>query len=110
MIDLKYTKADKKKRTGDYPEPAMTNSESYPWGLKVTLDQETLAKLGRAAKTFEIGEAFTASAKFKVVSVSQESDRSDVGLQITALDLSKPGKVAAAESKKTSGPGGKAVA
>lgn len=110
MIDLKYTKVENKKRTSHYAEPVTISSETYPWGLKVTLDKETLTKLGRDAKSFEVGESFTGNVKFKVTSVSQESDRSDVGLQITALDMSKPSKVAVADAKRTSGPGGKAAA
>jgi len=66
------------------PEP-----DKYPWGLRITLDQDSLEKLGVDHSDWEVGAVFHLMALAKVTSISSHDgpngQRCDVGLQITHL-------------------------
>lgn len=102
MIDMKL-KPEAKTMLG---EPVELDAPEYPYGLRLCLDNETLAKLG-------ITELPTIDAEFKitalacVVSVSQhESQGTDkphrsVDLQIEMMDIA-PAKEEAGEGDQSS--------
>lgn len=64
----------------------------FPWGLSITLDEESLSKLGIDLSNFEIGQTIEIVAVAKVESKSEHEHQDDdahqsVGLQITELDI-----------------------
>jgi hypothetical protein len=84
MVSVAYTKAEQK-------EEAVTTIErpKFPYGLCLSLDDETLSKLKMELP--EVGDEVHLSAVAKVVSVSSRADESDtdqrVELQITMLGV-----------------------
>jgi hypothetical protein len=84
-------KIDPKEREKKYAESTVAaDGPVYPWGLGLTLDDESLDKLG-ITKLPTVGKSYTLVAKCDVTSVSEsESDmgsRRSVSLQITDLAL-----------------------
>ena len=72
-------------------ENAIDSDQEYPYGLGLSLDNDTLAKLG-IKDLPELGEVMTLVAKVEVVSLSENSskdneDHKNVGLQITDMEL-----------------------
>lgn len=111
MIDMKRPKP-KKSDMENMAMPAMSEGDRYPWGLRITLEKEDLAKLGLKASGFKIGQTVAIQAQAKVTSInSRESTGSDgtyqdVGIQIEKLDLGmKSGKFAGYKNEKDKGPG-----
>lgn len=88
MISMKMSKKERK----DVAQPVDMLEEEYPWGLEVSLDDESLKKLGMTALP-EMGTEMTLVAKVKVRSRSEnENDRDsephrNLGLQITDMEL-----------------------
>jgi hypothetical protein len=82
---MKLTKSERK----EMAEPAMAE-ESYPWGLRLTLDKETLDKLGIDGLP-AVGTKMLLVARAEVKGVSQhESDDHEsrsVDLQITEMGV-----------------------
>lgn len=64
--------------------------DEYPWGLRVSFDEEVLADLGMTSGDFTVGEVFETKVRFKVESQSEyasdEHESSSVGLVITAVE------------------------
>lgn len=89
MIDLAYTPAEQKERDKYAPEPAEYSGPKYPWGLSVTFEQGTLAKLNKRAKDFSVGDEIEMLAKFRVTNISAyENERGaeeSVGLTMVAV-------------------------
>lgn len=93
LVDMKLSKRDKKesmesKITEDRP--------SYPWGLRLNLDDDSLKKLGISLP--DVGESMRVTATATVVSVSENkhehgSHNRHVELQIVKMGL-KPAKEA----------------
>lgn len=73
-------------------ELAETTSDSkYPWGLRITLDDDSLAKLG-ITQLPAVGTTMTLNATVEVCSTSAYADKegepeNSVSLQITAMEL-----------------------
>ena len=66
--------------------------DQYPWGLRITLDNESLQKLGLNAKSLPaVGAGVTVMAMAKVLSVSTRSadngEDSSIELQITDIGM-----------------------
>ena len=75
--------------------PAITSGakEEYPWGLRITLNNEELLKLGIDVTSFAVYEIVGLTAKAKVTDLSSGEDadgaRQNVSLQITSLAISE---------------------
>lgn len=88
MKSMKYTEEDKKEMAT--PNSAL-DRPSYPYGLKIHLDEEAWEKLGKNEAP-EVGKEFMILAKAVVEDVSQNKRADDqknisVGLQITDMDI-----------------------
>ena len=97
MADLKavLTKGLKSMKKKNEPKPvpveACCDSEpdSYPYGLRIDLNKESLKALGLSVGQFNIGESVTLTCKADVITVRATKGRYDesenVELQITDL-------------------------
>ena len=100
MVNLKQDKKEMEKGTEVTASPEAPKDE-YPYGLRVTLDQDTLKKLGisDAIGDYDIDDTVTISAKCLVKSVSKskddygkENESERMELQITDLSIEKGGE------------------
>lgn len=94
MAKLVSMKLDKKARKEAGSSTALGDAPDYPWGLTITLDNDTIEKLGLADDLPEAGESMVVQAKADVVTVSSRGtgtaiERS-VTLQITDLSVVDP--------------------
>jgi len=96
LIDVAYTAKERKEEKAEMN--VSSKAPEYPWGLSLTLNEETLAKLGME-KLPRVGEELYVWAVAKVTSVAMRSDQHDdedrsVSLQITHMQCSEeePGK------------------
>jgi hypothetical protein len=80
MRDMKRTKTEKKKENVALVGP----EDSYPYGLRLTLDGEQLKKLGLDTLP-KVGKTITLHAKAKVIG-ARETSRSD-GTQDRSLEI-----------------------
>ena len=85
MIDMKRTKSE-----SDESKEVAMGEEDYPYGLSISLDQDSLEKLG-IAELPKVGAEMMLMAKVKVTSTneSQHENQShkSVSLQITEMEL-----------------------
>jgi hypothetical protein len=75
----------------EYTEPSVADAPKYPWGLCITLDDDSLEKLGvKTLPTVETVVTIVAKATVSRISENQtqggESERS-MDLQITDLQI-----------------------
>lgn len=87
MISLKNTS-----KTEDEMEPQAepVSQDGYPWGTRITLESDTLDKLGiKALPT--VGDDLMIEAKVRVISVRESDNSKSVELQITDMDLENDG-------------------
>lgn len=90
---MQLSKAEQK----ELVEPGNTDTAPrYPWGLSLSLDEESLEKLGITGELPAVGAELVLSAKVKVTSVSSHEvdgskTRESVSLQITAMALGADG-------------------
>ena len=87
LRSMRLSKAKKTEQT----QPALSHSPEYPYGLRLSLDQDALKKLGISSLP-KAGSTVTLHAKAFVASVSQsEQDGStpqrSMEVQITDLEL-----------------------
>lgn len=100
MISMARTPAEAKKEVDKYDMPAtvspVASVPTYPYGLCISLDEETLGKLGMDGELPAVGEVMQFTAMAKVTSASQsEHERSDgskeqccrIELQITDMGV-----------------------
>ena len=98
MVNMAKTPEDVKKEIGDlYPSaPAQSTTSAYPYGLCISLDDETLKKLGLDGDMPTVGESIHGCFVAKVTSVSMnEREKADgskeqcarVELQITDMGV-----------------------
>ena len=70
---------------------AACEAPDYPYGLRLSLNDDTLKKLKMKAEDFEMDEEFFLTAKVSVVGVfvdhTASGKRSSVDLQITELEI-----------------------
>jgi len=94
MIDLAYTPEEQKERDKYAPMPSDYNGPKYPWGLSVTFDKSTLAKLGKSARDFNVGDEVVMEVKLRVTSISayetESSTEESVGLTMVAIAPEEP--------------------
>jgi len=88
LVDIAYTAKERKEENAEMAVSSAKAPE-YPYGLSITLNEETLAKLG-IEELPRVGDEMHVEAVAKVTSVSMRSDKSDedercVSLQITEL-------------------------
>lgn len=89
MTDMKLSKEDRK--DGLFPCSCDDSGPEYPYGLRISLRNPELNKLG-IKDLPKVGTVMTITATAEVVSTSQEDrakgeDTRDVGLQITSLSI-----------------------
>lgn len=107
MVSMKLTKADREAEKKKYDGPCSIDSEEYPYGLRLNLDNRALKKLGIKGLP-DVGSTMTITAKVDVVGARQE-DRADgrsernLDLQITDLALDTDGGAVAAVDKAIRG-------
>lgn len=96
MKSMKTTAAERKARREKYDKPcSVSDGESYPYGLAISLDEESMEKL--ALKTLpKVGVKMLLTAEVNVESVEQREStdggsRRSMRLQITAMDLGAKG-------------------
>lgn len=86
LTSMKMTRAEQRESMDAVPESA----DSYPWGLRLNLDKETLDKLGIDGLP-GVGDKVLVAARATVVGVSQHEseghDSRSVELQITDLGI-----------------------
>lgn len=91
LASMKRTKADIKAERDRYAEgPIGGEGDAYPYGLRLSLDDETLKKLG--IKPAKVGGTFHLIASCEVCAVSIDEsttggERSHMSLQITEMSL-----------------------
>lgn len=98
MIDMKMKRKSEEAKTmlsDEVESEDDDESPKYPYGLEVTLDSDSLEKLGiTAASLPKVGEQMQMAAKVEVKSVGMNEYQGDskpslhVCLQITAMELS----------------------
>jgi len=92
LIDMKRPK---KKENVDSPEIS-GGYEKYPWGIRLTLENEELKKLGMNIKNFPVGKTCKIEGEAEVTSVSENENiddkesRESVGLQIKKIAINPP--------------------
>lgn len=96
LVSVKISKAERKKMS----EPsslAEGDQPLYPWGLSISLDTETLTKMGIDTLP-DVGESYMLIAKVDVTNVSSNESEGgksrSVGLQITDLCLEDADSIA----------------
>lgn len=97
LTSMKTTPAEMKARQEKYSGSSIaTDGPSYPYGLSISLDDESLEKLEVDVTDLAVGSTMVVVAKVKVSSVSSnQSDggpsRQSVSLQITEMCLEPEG-------------------
>lgn len=90
MVSMEMTAEERKEQGYDDKE----EGEKYPYGLRISLDDGTLEKLGLTQPP-KVGAEFTLTAKVKCTSTRSYQDEegepeSSAELQITAMEFSAP--------------------
>lgn len=92
MISMKTSQ--NKKQTTLLDGAVASDEPEYPYGLRISLDKDSLAKLG-ITELPEVGATMVLQARVEVVSVSQydssEGKSQDMSLQITDMSLDAEG-------------------
>ena len=88
MINMKMSK----KEAQEEMQPTAADAPEYPYGLTISLDEESMAKLG-ITELPKVGATMTLTAQVSVCGTSQYStqggeDESNLSLQITDMELS----------------------
>jgi len=87
LVSMKIRQADRDKLME--PKSMATDGPDYPWGLSITLDDDSLEKLGLDLP--EVGTMMTLVANVKVTNVSESASptykQRSLGLQITEMAL-----------------------
>lgn len=84
--------------SAEYPDTVMASRPAYPWGLCITLDDDSLKKLGM--KLPELDQVIEFKIKAQVTGVNaykrgDEDDESSASLQITEMEVVDSGGDAA---------------
>lgn len=109
MPQLVSMKLDAKDREKSYPSTVAADAPMYPYGLMLSLDNETLEKIG-TGRIPEVGGQVLILAKAKVTSMSSNESEGgqkyqSVSLQITDLGLDTPDQQKAAADMLYDGKG-----
>ena len=112
LVNLKRTQEEVRP---DLPAVSeMRNKEEYPYGLRITLNKDTLQKLDFPVNQVKIAQSLDLACKAQVVGIHSdvipnEPEGMSVELQITDLDFSMPeppSRFKSFHDQQTSGPGG----
>ena len=90
MVDMKISKAEKKRSQNDIMPASLSSGERYPYGLQIRLDNDSMKKLG--IELPEVGEEVTVYAKADITEASanetsEGGKRLSCTLQITRLQI-----------------------
>ena len=100
LVDLKMSKKDMQEET----QPAVADQNPYPYGLRLSLDTDELAKLGITEKNLPaVGDEIHIAAVGEVASVSEDETASGgyrccVTVQIQMMDMRNEGQEEGEES------------
>lgn len=89
LVDLKMSKKELKAES----QPSLADQNPYPYGTRISLDTDELAKLGITVKNLpKVGDAMAIDAVGTVVSVSEDETASNgyrcsVQIQIEQMEL-----------------------
>lgn len=95
LTNMKLSKAEKNDQV--LTQPSDSKAPQYPWGLTLSLDNDSLKKLGVDFETDDVGEVYTLVAKCKVIRVESGKDegskeaRASATLQITEMAIEEDG-------------------
>lgn len=108
MKSLKLTKEEKK--SNGCCEVTQADRDDYPWGTVISLDDDSMKKLGLKAKDFKDGQTFTITAKVKVkeVRVVDHNGKTDQSMELQITDLDMPKKKTSSQKfheRNNAGPG-----
>lgn len=92
---LKDMKRPKVRQNVLKAETPMSDHEQYPYGLRLTLEEQELGKLGLSVKGLDVNENLSIKAVAKVSGLEDRSfedgrKRQSVSLIITKLDVDRP--------------------
>ena len=93
MVDLAYTDSELSERSPKVSDmPTDYKGPKYPWGLNLSLESDSLKKLGKSVSDFKVGTRvpITIMAEVSNVSMSENSDGSKhecVGLLCADLEF-----------------------
>lgn len=102
LVNMKQS-AEEAKENGCCAAPDSSDAPQYPWGLQISLDEESLAKLGMSAPP-AVGSQMTITARVTVTSASQyqtqgNEKEASSSWQITDMEVSAaPSSTDAAQS------------
>jgi len=108
LIDMKRPK---EKKSSNMEVASVDEGERYPYGLRITLEDAELGKLGISVKELDVGKELSINAIAKVDRLEDRDSRNQghnqsVSLQIVKLDVEKPkSKTAKHFSNLRRGPG-----
>ena len=100
LVDLKMSKKDMQEEA----QPAVADQSPYPYGLRINLDTDELAKLGITEKNLPmVGDEFHIEAVGHVCAVSEDDTasggyRCSVSIQIEMMELENEGQEQGEES------------
>lgn len=96
LVSMKRTKKDRKKHNSEH---AIGDESKFPFGLSISLDDESLEKLG--IKTLpKVGEAMIVAGVGKVESVSERSTARNSSRNVTIqLERMEVGPLAGGKAK-----------
>jgi len=107
LVDMKRPKAEIEKME----VPQEVEQDKYPYGLRITLEDAELGKLGISVKELDVGNEMSVKAIAKITNLedrdsSGRGHRQSASLQIIKLDIPKPnGKTARHFANLNRGPG-----
>lgn len=88
MAKLVSMKIDRKAREKMMDAPTLaTEGPQYPWGLSLSLEQESLKKLGLSVGELEVGQEVSVIAKARVVSLSSNQSEGNDKNESASLQL-----------------------
>ncbi len=96
LVDMELSKKEKKGHPASI-EQTTTEGPDYPWGLAITLEDESLKKMKVKLSDYQIGAEVILHAECKVIRLSQSEREGDgrnrtMELQITSMGLEASGE------------------
>ena len=92
MKDLSYTPEELAQNKEKYCCAPDGSGPKYPWGLSLSLETETLSKLGKSVTDFKVGDSIPIMVMAKVTSISMSENaeggkNQSVGLIAAQMDF-----------------------
>jgi hypothetical protein len=100
----------KEKKSNDCCGVSMSEQDDYPYGTVISLNDDSMKKLGIKATDFKVGQNFTLTAKVTVKETRavERNGKTEQSLELQITNLHMPKKKTASESfhdSKNAGPG-----